>query len=225
MASPTVGSTATTNLGTASSHAINLPSHSEGDLLLMVLQEGSSRTATVSTWTEITGRTQTGAGSLRAWAKMAGAGGEGDTKTVSWDNTTAIMACVTAISGAADFAATPIVGGATGGTAANIIAPSITATDDDSLVVVAANDGGGTGFSGTLSGYTLIANLENSTSFDDMVAFYRDSAAAAGSIASQQIATDTGYSWSALTLAIAPAVSGASAIPAFIHHRKLLGVQ
>lgn len=225
MAIPTLGTATTGTTASVTSFAVDLPTHSEGDLLLMFVQEGSGRTITVSTWTTVATRAATGSGSLGVYAKVAGAS-EGSTKTVSLDNSAACSYACVAVSGAADIGVTPIVAGTDGSaTAANIVAPGITATDDDSLIIIGGADGGGSGFSGTLADYTLIANLQNGTSFDDFVIFARDAAAAAGAVASKQIATNSTYAWLAFTLAIAPTSGGASAIPAFIHHRKLLGVQ
>lgn len=227
MAVPTVLATATTNTAAATSHAVDLPTHSEGDLLLMVLEVGADRTATVSDWTEVFVRSAS-AGAFRVYcfAKIAGAS-EGATKTAALSGSAAVLAAVSAISGAANIGTTPIVAGSAGGlSGSSHNAPSIVATDSDSLIIAGAADAGGTSYSGALSGYTNIANLGNATSFDDMTVFSRDTGAAAGTVNAVTVSADTSQSWVAFQLAVAPTSGGGgSAIPAFVHHRKLLGVQ
>lgn len=225
MAVPVVATTLTTNSESyVSSHAVDLPSHSEGDLLLMVFNLSTARTPTVSDWTQLFSLGN-GAQVLSGYAKKAGAS-EGATKTVTLNASSGLIASVSVITGAEDIAVTPIVAGsASGASGASQVAPEITATENDSLIVLGAADSGGSAYSGTLSGYTNMANFGDATGGDDLTIFYRNTASAAGTVSAATVSAATGYAWVAFQMAIAPAAGGASAIPAFVHHRKLLGVQ
>lgn len=227
MAVPVIAATETFNSSatSTSSFSIPLPTHSEGDLLLMQLLLGVDRTPTVSGWTAVANHSSGSGNRVYIYAKMAGAS-EGASKTISTSAADFPMCAVSAITGAADIAVTPIVAGTAGGsTSATNIAPAIEATTNDSLIIIGACDSGGGPYGTTKSGYTLIANLENVSSFDDTVMFYRNTGAAAGTVDAVTVASATGYGWVAWQLAIAPSAGGSSAIPAFIHHRRLLGVQ
>ena len=117
MAIPTLGTATTGTTGAVTSFAADLRTHSEGDLLLMFVQEGTGRTIIVSTWTTVATHAAPGAGSLGVYAKVAGAS-EGSTKTVSLNNSSACSYACVAVSGAADIGVTPIVAGTDGNAAA-----------------------------------------------------------------------------------------------------------
>jgi hypothetical protein len=134
MALPVVESVATGGNATPTSPlSVPLPSGiSSGDLLIVFVSNGSSRTATTPTgWTLVAGTSNSG-GFYRVYQRIAD-GTEGSTLSVTLSNTANFNSVAFRISG--HNATTPVNVSATDNTSNNVVSPSVTTTVENCLVL------------------------------------------------------------------------------------------
>lgn len=193
------------NINTISSLVVNKPSGVvSGDLLILLVNNGTARTASSSGFTSI----GTAVGTINrvtAFYKVAG-GSEPSTYTVNLSGSSSgATASVLRIDGVVDPASNAIESATNTGTNNPGISPSVTPSDASSLVVR---------FIGTMRGNGNVTATPATTLFNDSAT---DGAVYSGCSYETCNATPSGTAnftlnreWAAITVAIAPTASGPS---------------